>query len=329
MSETNKNILGTDVKLVDLEGLSAFWGSVKNYVDNTKDAAIESANGYTDTAVSTFKTDHFDGLATTVEGHTKSIGDLQTIVSDLVGGDDVEGGISGMIDNAINTFNTNTVAPLDERVTTAEGEIDALQEGVAAVDGKISTAIQGMNNDPLGEGVGAGNYVSEVKIGEKGGEDEGKLLVTYSKLPSWTDDVAGALAEAKEYADDQIESAIAAHSAVEDTYVVEDEELKKGLIHVSASDRYNWDLAAARIYTFLTSTETNEAIDNLTEINKWFTDHKGDYGGLLENINDHTTAIGTNTDNIASNLAEINKLKAIVVASTNECANIVTTVAAE
>jgi hypothetical protein len=121
---------------------------------------------------------------------------------------------------------------LDERVTGAESDIDALQEAVGdggSVDTRISNAINALDKVDTPE---AGKYVSGVS------EDNGIISVTRESLPDYSNtyDAKGAadtaLAEAKTYADGKDSDIAAAKAAGDDAMT----EAKKKVASVSAGD---------------------------------------------------------------------------------------------
>jgi hypothetical protein len=314
-------------KLVDITGLESFWGKVKAYIDNAKGEAINTvvgksddadtantvygAKAYTDSKIETVN-GTISGISQTVAGHTETIGTLQATVNGLVGGEGVAGGIDGMINSKIETFETNKITPLTNRVGTLETGLDNLTKSVPT---DISTAIKGLNNSD--NVIDNNKFVTGVTV-----SDAGKLVLTYGERKDWTDEIATAESNAKSYTDTELIT----HIATTSSHKVGDEE-KGGLIHISGADRYKWDTAATRIDTFLTSTTESGVIDNLTEINKWFSGHEGEYGALLANVQQNNTTIANHTTAINDNATAINTLNTnlatIKIASVKECEDIV------
>jgi hypothetical protein len=206
--------------------------------------------------------------------------------------------IDGAVENAVD------VDAVSGMISTAidEALVD-VNDSITAVDTKIGTSIA--NLDPTTKGAD-GQYASNVKV------ENGKIVVTYTDLPEETD-WTGAIATAKG-------EAITAASEALDAHANATVNGETGKIHIQQGERDKWNLAANRIDTFLTSTETKDAIDNLTEINNWFATHGGNYDTLLGVVNGHTTSIGNNADAIAlinTNLATIS------IATAEACAALV------
>lgn len=337
MSDTNKpNVLNE--KLVNLEGLRAFWDAayelIKGDINTAKDEAVTSANNYTDDKVGELSTT-VGNLSTAVDTNTTNISDLQTIVSGLVDGDEIEGGISGMIATKIGEFNEETVKPISTTVdghatmlngltkdTVQDSINDAKDEAIESANGYTDDKIAGLTHvDANDTSAGDKKYVSKVE------QTNGKVTVTYTELPDYStnfEDFTEGINEAKEAAY-AVADDLTAHKDATDKYNTTNAAGKPieftGNIHISGEDRYNWNLAATRIKTFLTATETDDAIDNLAHINKWFNEHGTEYSVLFNTVQTNTTNITTNTNNIA---AITNYLSGTGIATKDECADIVT-----
>ena len=211
--------------------------------------------------------------------------------------------------NARNYIN-DLDAAMGTRVSALEGvvgddtkglvkDVDTLRNDVDAIPTAISDAIQGLNPDS--KPTDAGKFVTGASV-----DSNGKLVLTYGNADSWTNEIDAA----KEYADEKATDAETAAKEYTGEALAkhvdainnpgETDTTKQSKLHIQAGDREKWNLAASRIETFLTSTETKDAIDNLTEIQKWFTDHEKDYNGLLTNVNNNNTTISSHNDRLAA-----------------------------
>jgi hypothetical protein len=304
----NKNILDKDTRLIDLTGLTTFWTNAQKYINDLNTvmggrvSALEGTVGDANNGL----VKDVAGLTTRVDEHDDNIKDLQDSVQALLG-EGAEGGssISEMIGTAINNFNTNTVTPISNKVSALEDTVNDSTNGLVkkvddlrtdvdgipgVVDGKISDAIGKLTPNAQ---KGDNDYVSSITL------TDGKLVVTYDKETNWSGDIEAAkseaIADANDYTNDELAKHVAALNNPGET-----DTLKQSKLHIQVGEREAWNLAADRINTFLTSTETKDAIDNLTEINKWFTDHEKDYNGLLTNVNNNNTAISSHNDRLAA-----------------------------
>jgi hypothetical protein len=324
----NKKDIATINEKIAALGTGSTAGSIKTAIetavndlatgqvtDNKKD--IATLKGRVDTLSDNLNA-NIDGridiklnpVIETVAGHTTGIEAINTKLSKA--GIDTNGVLpdGGTINTAINTAvnvlatgqvaaNTNAIAGLNETVaghtTILTNHGNAIEGLPGVMDDKITIFKQSL--DYAGGDHGANKYASKVVM------SDGELTVTYTDLPDidGKDDVV--LTTAKKYTDDEI----AEHAALP--------------THITPAERTNWNAAATSINTFLTSTTTDTVINNLTEINKWFTEHEGEYGELLASVQQNTTGV-------AANLASINALNdnlaTITIASVKDCTAIVT-----
>lgn len=171
-------------------------------------------------------------------------GKIAAKVGDLTLGDVTYETVKAYVDKKTDGIATDTaLETLTGRVTTAEGEIDALQEAVGAggsIDTRITNAINALDKTDTAVD---GQYVSAVS------EDNGVVTVTRASLPDYTevydakgaattaesnakayaDGLAGnydangaaddALADAKKYADNKVAALDFADTAVSGQYV--------------------------------------------------------------------------------------------------------------
>jgi hypothetical protein len=331
MSDTNTNTPNVfDAKLINLEGLGAFWGKayelIKGDINTAKSGAETVAAGYTDEKVGALA-GTVETLSGAVDTNTSNISNLQTIVSGLVGGEGAEGGISGMIAAAIAPISTTVdghatmLAGLTKDTVQAsinDAKTAAIESANGYADSKIADLTHVDANDTS---AGDKKYVSKVE------QANGKVTVTYTELPDYSndfEDFTEGINEAKEAAQ-AVTDDLAAHKVATDKYATTNAAGEPveftGNIHISGEDRYNWNLAATRIDTFLNATETEDAIDNLAHINKWFNDHGTEYSELFDTVQTNTTSITTNTNSIA---AITNYLSVTGLATIDECEGIVT-----
>ena len=301
MSENKTTIFST--KLVDTTGLQTFWGKVqkhygdadKGIIGNVKAELVEEINK-ANTAI--------EGLTTLTGTHTTDIADLQTAVDALVGGDGQGGvSISDMIQAKIDDFKSEITDVIDSRVETNKGNIENLQTTVDE-HGEAITELQNVTNGVV-ESINDVNSTIEENervTAEALNDHETRLATIEGQDVYIAQDVAVAINNAKEDANDYTDTALAEHEnavSVHPVGATGEAVLKSGKIHVTAEDRYNWDLAASRIETFLNATETEDAIDNLTHINKWFNEHGTAYSELFDTVQTNTGNITTNTNNLA------------------------------
>lgn len=302
-------------------------GTIKTYVDaqvkalndgqvttNKNDIAtlkgrVDALSGNLDANIDDRIDTKLNPVIEDVDKNTQDISGINTKLSKAGIGTNGVLADSGTIKTAINTAvnglatgqvatNTNAIAGLNETVAghtttlATHGETIAGLPGV--MDSKITTFKQSL--DYAGGDHGANKYASKVVM------TDGALTVTYTALPDIDGKDDKVLSDAKKYTDDNI----AEHEGLP--------------IHITPDERTNWNAAATSINTFLTSTTTDTVINNLTEINKWFTEHEGEYGELLASVQ-------KNTSGVATNLASINALNdnltTITIASTEACAAIV------
>jgi hypothetical protein len=137
----NTNVFDANKKFVDFEGLDYFWEKAKAHIDDADKALAEDLDKVESDV---------DGLKTTVgnaeSGLVKDVAQLRTEVNALGG---AEGGISGMINNAINELDVTDEAVEGQYVSSVsevDGKIVVTREDLPDFTDAINTAEQNAKN---------------------------------------------------------------------------------------------------------------------------------------------------------------------------------------